>query len=70
MGKEMKLFRPVPHANKKEQFGQVVEILLFYERQKRWHMRKNSPKAKKKNTKKKPGKGGGTREKKQKGRSF
>ena len=51
MGKPMNLFRPVPNANKKQQFCQIVKILLFNECWKRWHMRKNSQKTQK-NTKK------------------
>ena len=49
MGKPMNLFRLVPNANKKQQFCQIVKVLLFNGRRKRWHMRKNS---KKKNTEK------------------
>ena len=59
MGKPMNLFRPVPNANKKkQQFCQIVKILLFNERRKRWHMRKNSQKTQNQQ-RKTPGNGGG-----------
>ena len=35
MGKPMNLLRPVPHANKKQQFCKIVKILLFNECQRR-----------------------------------
>ena len=47
MGKPMNLFRPVPNANKKQQFCQIVKIIFFNECRKRWHMRKNSQKTQK-----------------------
>ena len=42
--KLMNLFRPVPNANEKQQFCQIVKILVFNKCRKRWHMRKNSQK--------------------------
>ena len=50
MAKLVNLFRPVPNANKKQQIGQIVKILMFNERTKRRHMRKASQK-RQKNTK-------------------
>ena len=43
-GKLMNLCRPVPNANEKQQFCQIVKILVFNKCRKRWHMRKNSQK--------------------------
>ena len=67
-GKLMNLFRPLPNANKKQQFCQIVKILLFNEYRKRWHMRKNSQKTLKKTPKnagKRGGNGGKTKKNKQ-----
>ena len=65
-GKLMNLFRPVPNANKKQQFCQIVKILVFNKCWKRWHMRKNSKKNTKKNTEKRREPGGKQKKKKQK----
>ena len=55
----MNLFRPVPNANEKQQFCQIVKIVVFNKCPKGWHMRKNSQKTLKKH-RKMPGTGGKT----------
>ena len=69
MHKPMNLFRPVPNANKKQQFCPIVKILLFNERRKRWHMRKKKVKKHKEN-RKTPENGGRTGEKQKNGFFF
>ena len=64
-GKLMNLCRPVPNANEKQQFCQIVKILVFNKCRKRWHMRKNSQKTLKKH-RKTPGTGGKTGKKQKK----
>ena len=72
MGKPMNLFILVPNANQKQQFCQIVKILLFNERRKTWHMRKKNKKNTKKNTEKRRETGGkrGGNKKKQKNSVF
>ena len=78
-GKLMNLFRPVPNASEKQQFCQIVKILVCNKCRKRWHMcKKKSQNNKKqsKNTKKTPktagnrGKNGGKTRKKTKKQRF
>ena len=61
----MNLFKPVPNANEKQQFCQIVKTLVFNKCRKRWHMRKNSQKTLKNTEKRgnrgKNGGGGGTK---------
>ena len=69
----MNLFTPVPNANEKQQFCQIVKILAFNICRKRWYMRKNSQKTLKKNTEKcreLGEKGGGTKKTKKRFFSF
>ena len=55
--KLMNLLRPVPNASEKQQFCQIVKILVFNKCRKRWHMRKKSQKTLK-NTEKRRETGG------------
>ena len=68
----MNLFRPVPNANEKQQFCQIVKILVFNKCRKRWHMRKNSQKTLKNTEKRREpgGKRGGTKKTKKNGVFF
>ena len=67
----MNLFRPVPNANEKQPFCQIVKIVVFNKCPNGWHMRKNSQKTLK-NTEKRREPGGkrGGKQKKQKNSVF
>ena len=58
MGNPMNLFRPVPNANKKKQFCQIVKIRLFNECRKNGTCAKTVIKRKKKTPKKRRETGG------------